>query len=162
MGDTLCGCVKAGRTMGFDAVRRFLARLREHEPRVGPEEARVLGSMYCILSSLRDVLVEAFDELSARRMRGVYDDFSYMMLEFDKLHQLLRRVAGRRECSGIDDELTVLPVDLSAYLRRLYDAALELRDVARSGYEYGVRSGIAQVSTLVGEIARYLDSKVFR
>ena len=148
--------------MGFEVIKRFLARFREGEQSVHPQHVQAISALYCLMSSIREILVLSFDMLSTRKMRAVYDDFSFMMLEFDKLHQLLRRLSGTANCSGFEDEILKIPVDLSVHIRRLRAAAEELRQVSVDGSEYIVKSAIRRVSTIVEDIARYLDSKVFR
>ncbi|RLG77785.1 MAG: hypothetical protein DRO12_01180 [Thermoprotei archaeon] len=148
--------------MGFGIIKRFLAKFREGEQTIHPQHVPLIAALYCIMSSIREILVESFDMLSTRRMRGVYDDFSYMMLEFDKLHQLLRRLSGTADCSEFEEEILKMPVNLSLHIRRLHTAAEELRQVSVDGNEHIVRSAIRRISAIVEDIAWYLDGKVFR
>ncbi len=149
-------------------LRDLLNRFRRRTPSsCGPLGHDELKKLYEILKSLRVLLVESFDELKDRRLREVYDFFSYMMLHYDKLCQFLRRLVGaplydnyKLTIAKIEQEISVLPPELAIKVRNLVMYIKMLRDYAASAPPSSLRSIIMDINSLVDDIANDIGSSL--
>ncbi len=145
-----------------DLLNRFRKRTPSTWRALSLDELRKL---YEILKSLRVLLVESFDELKDRRLREVYDYFSYMMLHYDKLCQFLRRVVGaplyddnRLSIARVKQEISALPPELAVKVRNLATYISMLRDYAASAPPSSIRSIIMDINSLIDDIAGDIGS----
>ncbi len=135
-------------------VKDLLARFRRRS--LDNESKKVVAScLYNELTRIRRMLVEAFDYMSERRLRELYDIFSLTMLHFDKLHQLMRRLGGSQR---IENCLEVVPMELLFALRKLESIANRLRLLAPSASMEQLRYTIIELSNAIDEIARIIGS----
>ncbi len=151
-------------------LRDLLNRFRKRAPRLDRLDRDSLRAMFLALTGIRRDLVEAFKELKHRRLRDVYDHFSYMMLHFDKLHQFLRRcsdmplylsdenVKGTCLEKGVDACIDALSPEVAVILRRIRVAALELKKACATESPSAIRSAISEVDSLVEGLASELMS----
>ncbi len=149
-------------------LRDLLNRFRRREPSFEKLDREVVKSIFLALYGIRRELVEAFRSIKDRRLRDLYDSFSYMMLHFDKLHQFLRRFSGmplyigeeevRGTCleKGVDACIESLTPELAVVLRRIRVAVSVLREAASRDSPSSIRSAIAEVDNLVEGLAREL------
>ncbi len=118
----------------------------------------LLQSIFCFLSRVRDILVEAFENLKDRRLREVYDVFSMMMLHFDKLHQFLRRISKVNEDSCTERDVNVMYApEIAVMLRQLQNIALALNDYAKGASPQSIIQIIYTMDSLVNDLASMIE-----
>ncbi|NPA97041.1 MAG: hypothetical protein GXO32_05515 [Crenarchaeota archaeon] len=149
-------------------LRDLLSRFRRREPSFERLDRDSVKAIFLALTGIRRDLVEAFRELKDRRMRDLYDPFSYMMLHFDKLHQFLRRFSGmplyigeeqlRGTCleKGVDACIDSLSPEIAVVLRRIRIAAQILKKASSTETPSSIRSAIGELDSLVEGLAREL------
>ena len=147
-------------------LRDLLNKFRRRTPTVlGVVSVEDLRRLYEILKILRASLVESFDTIKDRRLRDVYDAFSYMMLHYDKLCQFLRRVVNaplyedskNRRCSA-DEMISSLPVELALRVRSLASYIKALQSYAATASSNTIRGVILDISEAVDDIANIINS----
>jgi len=147
-----------GKPMLRDLLKRFRQKTPIPSEKLGVEELR---NIYEILMILRKELVDSFDILKDRRMREVYDIFSFMMLHYDKMCQFLRRIvnaplyydSNQLKYSEIEELMMKLPLELSMKLRNLMNCIKTLKSYAHSAAPNYIRSLIFDIDGLIEDIA---------
>ena len=147
-----------GKPMLKDLLKRFRQRTPIPSEKLSVEELR---NIYEILMILRKELVDSFDILKDRRMREVYDIFSFMMLHYDKMCQFLRRIvnaplyydSNQLKYSEIEELMMKLPLELSMKLRNLMNCIKTLKSYAHSAAPNYIRSLIFDIDGLIEDIA---------
>jgi len=149
-------------------LKDLLNLFRRKEPSFSKIDKECVKNLFLALVGMRSNLVEAFRALKDRRLRDLYDPFSFMMLHFDKLYQFLRRwcgmplyigpqeVAGTCLEKGIDACIDSLPLELSMVVRRLWLQVLMLKRVASSDPPSSIRSYIVELDREVENLASKL------
>ncbi len=151
-------------------MKDLLNLFRRREPSFEKISREQVRDLFLALVGMRRSLVEAFEELKDRRLRDLYDVFSFMMLHFDKLYQFLRRwcgmplyigpneVAGTCLEKGVDACIDSLPLELAIVVRRLWIQVLMLRKVASQDAPSSIRSCIVELDRIVENLASKLMS----
>ena len=147
-------------------LRDLLNKFRRRTPTVlGVVSAEDLRKLYEILKILRVSLVESFDMIKDRRLRDVYDAFSYMMLHYDKLCQFLRRVVNaplyedsQSRRHSVDEMISSLPVELALRVRSLASYIRALQSYAATASSNAIRGIILDISGAIDDIANIINS----
>ena len=147
-------------------LRDLLNRFRKRTPTLlGTVSVEDLRKLYDILKVLRVSLVESFDMIKDRRLRDVYDVFSYMMLHYDKLCQFLRRIVDaplyedlQNRRYSIDEMISSLPVELALRVRNLASYVRALQSYAATASPNAIRGIILDISEAVDDIANIINS----
>ena len=150
-----------GKPMLRDLLKRFRQKTPIPSEKLGVEELR---NIYEILMILRKELVDSFDILKDRRMREVYDIFSFMMLHYDKMCQFLRRIvnaplyydSNQLKYSEIEELMMKLPLELSMKLRNLMNCIKTLKNYAYFAAPNYIRSLIFDIDGLIEDIAHVI------
>ncbi len=128
-------------------------------------DRETIYTLYILLADVRFDLVEAFYNIARRRLRELYDLYSMVMLKFDKLLQLLRRLLNkpleydlkRLTDSEIDKYVYTLPLELSMTMRSLIQNSKMLKEFSQITTQHYLKSIINTIDDYIENIAKYAN-----
>ncbi len=146
----------------MDAIRDLLNRFRKREE-IPYLTQDTLKALYMIMGKCREMLVKSFINIKDRKLREVYDAFSFMMLHYDKLFQFIRRCCGAPlyddSYTNIDVEpyLAQLPLELAIRMRRVVTYIEMLYKSSSTASSSEIKTLVLELDNAIEDIARTLS-----
>lgn len=150
----------------MDVIRGLLERMRNKRLEPCTPSAEALALLYKVMCNVRVELVESFYNIAERRLRSLYDDYAAMMLKFDKLAQLLRRLLSepmhakypKLSNQEIEEKIyAYYPLEVVLAVKSLLQSVRALREASGSVGAPYLKALIRSVEDSVEEVARGVE-----